>query len=52
MLRNEVRQTRILQPCHTEENMQKLSSLLFTTLIRISLVALTPESMAQKSAAL
>ena len=32
MVRNESRQTIILPPCHTEANMQKLTSLLFTTL--------------------
>src|SRR6185369_2562490 len=36
---------------HTEANMQKLSSLLFTTLISISIAALAHESMAQTSAA-
>jgi ribonuclease BN (tRNA processing enzyme) len=36
---------------HTEENMQKLSSLLFTTLICISIIMLARESMAQTSAA-
>ena len=42
---------KILRPCHTKENMQKLMSLLFTTLISISIIALAPEGMAQKSAA-
>jgi ribonuclease BN (tRNA processing enzyme) len=36
-----------LRTCHTEGDMQKLSSLLFTTLISISIVALAYESMAQ-----
>ena len=40
-----------LPPGHTEANVQKLSSLLFTTLLSISLVALAHESMAQTSAA-
>ena len=39
------------RPCHTEGNVQKLSSLLFTTLISISIVALAHESMAQTSPA-
>jgi hypothetical protein len=52
MLRNEGGQegTSILRHCHTEGNMQKLSSLLFTTLINISIIALARESIAQKSA--
>jgi ribonuclease BN (tRNA processing enzyme) len=46
MLRNEGRQKEQAY-CGTEGSMQKLSSLLFTTLISISIVALAYESMAQ-----
>lgn len=51
MVRDEARQTKISRPCPTEENMQKLSSLLFTTLIGVAFVALAHESRAQTSAA-
>jgi ribonuclease BN (tRNA processing enzyme) len=40
-----------LRICHTEENMQKLSSVLFAILISISIIAVARESMAQSSEA-
>jgi ribonuclease BN (tRNA processing enzyme) len=53
MLRNEVRHegAKTLRTCHTEENMQKLSSVLFAILISITIFPFACESMAQSSEA-
>jgi ribonuclease BN (tRNA processing enzyme) len=53
MLRNEVGHegAKTMRICHTEENMQKLSSVLFAILISISIIAVARESMAQSSEA-
>ena len=50
-MRAEGGQTRILRPCHRGTNMRKFSSLLLTTLISISIIALAHKSMAQTSGA-
>src|SRR5262249_46021458 len=51
MLRNEVKHegAKTLRTCHTEENMQKLSSSVFAIVISIGIMAFAYESMAQSS---
>jgi len=53
MLRNEIKHegAKTLRTCHTEGNMQKLSSVLFAILMSISIIAFAHESVAQSSEA-